>query len=212
MNKINLNSLKEYVEREGLRLLKESQASSNLEDTIEDLDAGLIQLYHKKFDKLKSEEKKAIEKEDFSSLKSIKEQQADALRKLIKLYEKKVEYLNKLGEEIEASSQEVGSKGVGIFSNKSLNEFKNESFLKGNKVKMVGGDKYFVAEKASDNNVYKVLETNIDGIESGDVLKISDAKIGGHATVTVYRKMGDRFEELKTMKFNNVSEIIKNPA
>lgn len=212
MNKINLDILKEHIQREGLKLMRESQASSHLEDVIGDIDAGLIQLYQKKFDKLKSDEEKAIEKEDYADLKRIKQDQVEALRKLIKFYEKKVEYLSKLGVEIETSAQEVGSKGISVFSNKSLNEFKNEELIKGSKVKISGGQKFFVIEKASENNAYKVLDTNIEGIESGDILALSDMKIGAPGNVRVYRKVNDRFEELKTMKFNNVTEIIKNPS
>jgi hypothetical protein len=37
-------------------------------------------------------------------------------------------------------------------------------------------------------------------------------KVGGTGNVTIYRKVGDKFEELKTMKFNNVTEIVKNPS
>ena len=50
------------------------------------------------------------------------------------------------------------------------------------------------------------------GIEPGDFLKISDMKVGGTGQVTVYRKIGERFDELKTMKLNNVTEIVKNPS
>jgi hypothetical protein len=214
MSKININTLKEHIKNEGLKLMKESQAFEHLEDVIGDIDAGLITLYNKKFEKLKAEEAKAVEKEDYVDLKRVKEEQVTVLRKLIRFYEKKVEYLNKLGQEIETGTQEIGSKGVSVFSDKALNEFKNEEFLKGNKIKIQGGGKYFTAEKLSDNNVYKVIETNIEGVQSGDALKLSDMKLGGPGTVTVYRKPegAERFEELKTFKFNNVREIVKNPS
>ncbi len=206
------NALKEYIEREGLRLLRESQASSHLEDVIGDVDEGLITLYQKKFDKLKSEEQKALDEENYAELKRIKEGQVEALRKLIMLYQKKVELLTMLGKEIESGAQEVGSKGVSVFSDKNMDEFKNEDIVQGTKIKIAGSSKYFTAEKASDANTYKVLETNIGGIQVGDILKISDTKVGSPATVTVYRKIGDRFEELKPMKFNNVTDIVKNPS
>ena len=211
MSKITFNRLKEHIEKEGLKLLKENQPS-NLENTIEDLDAGLIQLYEKKFDKLKSDEEKAIEKEEYPELKRIKQEQVEVIRKLIKFYEKKVEYLTRLGSTIETGANEVGTKGASVFSNKALDEFRNEEFLKGNKVKISGGGRDFVVEKVTDTNVYKVITSNIEGIQSGDMLKLSDMKIGGGGNVTVYRKIGERFEELKQMKFNNVTEIIKNPS
>jgi DNA repair ATPase RecN len=96
--------------------------------------------------------------------------------------------------------------------NKILEEFKNEDITQNTKIKIAGSSKFFIAEKVSDANTYNVLESNIAGIEPGYFLKISDIKIGGSGNVTVYRKVGDKFEELKTMKFNNVTEIVKNPS
>ena len=104
------------------------------------------------------------------------------------------------------------TKGVGVFNNKNLEEFKNEDIAQNTKIKIAGSSKFFIAEKVSDANTYNVLESNIAGIEPGYFLKISDIKIGGSGNVTVYRKVGDKFEELKTMKFNNVTEIVKNPS
>lgn len=210
--KVNINILKEYIQNEGLKLMKESETLDKLETAIEDIDEGLIDLYEKKFDSLKKEEEKAIEEENFSDLKRIKDAQVEALDKLIKFYEKKVEILNKVGDEIRSSSSEIGSKGVGVFNDKNLNEFKNEEIAQNTKIKIAGSSKYFKAQKVSENNTYNVLDSNITGIEPGDFLKISDMKVGGSGQVTVYRKIGDRFDELKTMKLNNVTEIVKNPS
>ena len=212
MNKVNINILKEYIQSEGLKLIKESETLEKLETAIEDIDEGLIDLYEKKFDKLKKEEEKAIEEEEVSELKNIKDQQVEVLEKLIKFYEKKVEILNRVGNEIKNSASEVGSKGRDVFSNKDLTEFKNEEITKNTKIKIAGSSKYFIAEKVGDNNTYNVSESNIMGIEPGDFLKISDMKVGGTGQVTVYRKIGERFDELKTMKLNNVTEIVKNPS
>ena len=125
---------------------------------------------------------------------------------------KKVQVLNKIGEEIKNSASEVGTKGRDVFSNKSMEEFKNEDIAQNTKIKIAGSSKFFISEKVSENNTYNVLESNITGIEPGDFLKISDMKVGGSGNVTIYRKVGDRFDELKTMKFNNVTEIVKNPS
>ena len=191
---------------------EETENLKKLESTIEDIDEGLIDLYEKKFDKLRNDEEKAVADEEFSQLKRIKDEQAEVLDKLIKFYEKKVEVLNKIGNEIKNSASEVGTKGRDVFSNKSMEEFKNEDIAQNTKIKIAGSSKFFIVEKVSENNTYNVLKSNITGIEPGDFLKISDMKIGGSGSVTVYRKVGDRFDELKTMKFNNVTEIIKNPS
>jgi hypothetical protein len=211
--KLNINTLREHIQKEGLRLMnEETENLKKLESTIEDIDEGLIDLYEKKFDKLRNDEEKAVADEEFSQLKRIKDEQAEVLDKLIKFYEKKVEVLNKIGNEIKNSASEVGTKGRDVFSNKSMEEFKNEDIAQNTKIKIAGSSKFFIVEKVSENNTYNVLESNITGIEPGDFLKISDMKIGGSGSVTVYRKVGDRFDELKTMKFNNVTEIVKNPS
>lgn len=191
---------------------EESENLKKLESTIDDIDEGLIGMYEKKFEKLRKDEEKAVADEEFSQLKRIKDEQAEVLDKLIKVYEKKVEVLNKIGNEIKSSASEVGTKGRDVFSNKAMEEFKNEDIAQNTKIKIAGSSKFFIAEKVSENNTYNVLESNITGIEPGDFLKISDMKVGGSGNVTVYRKVGDRFDELKTMKFKNVTEIVKNPS
>ena len=211
--KLNINTLKEHIQKEGLRLMnEEAENLKKLESTIEDIDEGLIDLYEKKFDKLRKDEEKAVADEEFSQLKRIKDEQAEVLDKLIKFYEKKVEVLNKIGDEIKNSASEVGTKGRDVFSNKAMEEFKNEDIAQNTKIKIAGSSNFFIVEKVSENNTYNVLESNITGIEPGDFLKISDMKVGGPGSVTIYRKVGDRFDELKTMKFNNVTEIVKNPS
>lgn len=211
--KVNINILKEYIQTEGLKLMKESDDNlKKLESVVEDIEEGFLVRYENKLEALKKDEEAAIKDQDFSRLKEIKDEQIKVIDQLIKFYNKKVEILNKIGEEIKGDANEVITKGVGVFNNKNLEEFKNEDIAQNTKIKIAGSSKFFIAEKVSDANTYNVLESNIAGIEPGYFLKISDIKIGGSGNVTVYRKVGDKFEELKTMKFNNVTEIVKNPS
>jgi hypothetical protein len=211
--KVNINILKEYIQTEGLKLMKESDDNlKKLESVVEDIEEGFLVRYENKLEALKKDEEAAIKDQDFSRLKEIKDEQIKVIDQLIKFYNKKVEILNKIGEEIKGDANEVVTKGVGVFNNKNLEEFKNEDIAQNTKIKIAGSSKFFIAEKVSDANTYNVLESNIAGIEPGYFLKISDIKIGGSGNVTVYRKVGDKFEELKTMKFNNVTEIVKNPS
>ena len=211
--KVNINILKEYIQTEGLKLMKESDDNlKKLESVVEDIEEGFLVRYENKLEALKKDEEAAIKDQDFSRLKEIKDEQIKVIDQLIKFYNKKVEILNKIGEEIKGDANEVITKGVGVFNDKNLEEFKNEDIEQGTKIKIAGSSKFFIAEKVSDANTYNVLESNIAGIEPGYFLKISDIKIGGSGNVTVYRKVGDKFEELKTMKFNNVTEIVKNPS
>ena len=211
--KVNINILKEYIKKEGLKLIKESDESlKKLESAVFYIDQGLIDMYEKKLEVLKKDEESAVKDEEFSRLKEIKGNQVEVLDKLIKFYGKKVEILSKIRQKIQNDASQVGVEGRGVFNNKNLDEFKNEETSKGTKIKIVGSSKYFVVEKVSENNVYNVLDSNINGIEPGDFLKVLDMKVGGSGQVTVYRKSGDRFDELKIIKYNNVTEIIKNPS
>jgi len=210
--KINIEKLKEYVHKEGLKLIKEESVNlDKLEDVLHDIDEGLIDRYEDRLSKLKSEEKDAFENEDYSNLKKVKSEQLEIVEKLIKFYEKKSKILTQIGEEIKTESEKITSKGIEVFGNKSMDEFKNEDILQGTKLKINGSSKYFTIEKVNENNNYIVLSSNIQGVEEGDYLKISDMKIGGSGEITVYRKMGDRFDELKTLKLKNVTDIVKNP-
>lgn len=211
--KVNINILKEYIQKEGLKLMKESDDNlKKLESVVEDIEEGFLVRYENKLEALKKDEEAAIKDQNFSRLKEIKDEQITVIDQLIKFYNKKVEILNKIGEEIKGDANEVVTKGVGVFNDINLEEFKNEDIAQNTKIRIAGSSKFFKAEKVSDANTYNVLESNIAGIEPGYFLKISDIKIGGSGNVTVYRKVGDKFEELKTMKFNNVTEIVKNPS
>jgi hypothetical protein len=211
--KVNINILKEYIQKEGLRLIKESGDNlKKFESVIEDIEEGFLVRYENKLETLKKDEEAAIKDQDFSKLKEIKDEQIEVIDKLIKFYNKKVGILSKIGDEIKGDASDVVAKGIGVFNDKKLEEFKNEDITQNTKIKIAGSSKFFIAEKVSDVNKYNVLESNIAGIEPGYFLKISDIKIGGSGNVTIYRKNGDKFEELKTIKFNNVTEIVKNPS
>lgn len=211
--KVNINILKEYIQKEGLRLIKESGDNlKKFESVIEDIEEGFLVRYENKLETLKKDEEAAIKDQDFSKLKEIKDEQIEVIDKLIKFYNKKVGILSKIGDEIKGDASDVVAKGIGVFNDKKLEEFKNEDITQNTKIKIAGSSKFFIAEKVSDVNTYNVLESNIAGIEPGYFLKISDIKIGGSGNVTIYRKNGDKFEELKTIKFNNVTEIVKNPS
>ena len=125
--KVNINILKEYIQTEGLRLMKESDDKlKKLEHIIDELDEGFLDRYEKKLEGLKKDEKAAITDQNFSRLKEIKDEQITVIDELIKFYNKKVEVLSRLGKEIKGDANEIITKGVGVFNDKNLEEFKNE--------------------------------------------------------------------------------------
>lgn len=208
--------IRDLIRKESLRVIKESQASflseaSSLEKTMKDVNDA-IGLYEKRLDKLNGEEEKAKDKEDFSDLKRIKGEQLEELSGLIRAYSKKVEMLKKQQIELKGEVDDVISKGANVFNNRELQEFENEKFKKGWGLQINTHNSFNKMVKILDDaNAYKVVSTDIDGLQPGDLLKLPNMKIGGGGNVTVYRNVDGRQQEVGTFKYDNVTSIIKNP-
>lgn len=208
----NKAQLLEFIKKESLKLFNESQAFATIEDKLKDVDEGFVKVNEKRFDKLKGEEEKAIAKEDYPELQRIKEEKVSILGKLIVSYKKKVELLEQIRDGLKQELDELGVKGSGVFKNKSINEFNNEEFLKGQLVKIQTISSETKFEKISDNNQYKIVETNIEGLQPGDVVVLPNIKVGSSVQMPVHRKIGDRFTEIGKPALQNVKGIIKNPS
>ena len=212
-NMENYNELKKLIRNESLRLLSESQAFKHLDNVIKDIDEGFIQVNEKRLEKLKKDEQTATEKEDYVQLKQIKEEQLSSITKLVEAYKKKAEYLEQMKNGIQKELQDLGSKGNSVFKDKEVLEFKNEEFPKNQSLKLKTPKTETVLLKISDGNQFQVQKTSINEIKPGDILALpTEIKIGGDAIVTVYRKIGDKFQELNKMKMKNIQGIIKNPS
>jgi len=209
--------IRDLIRKESLRVIKESQASflaeeaSSLEKTMKDVNDA-IGLYEKRLDKLNSEEETAKEKEEFSDLKRIKAEQLEELSSLIRTYGKKVDMLKDQYVELKEEVDDVLAKGAGVFNNRELQEFENEKFDKnwGLQIDTPNSSTKMV-KILDDANAYKVVSTNIEGLQPGDLLKLPNMKIGGGGKVAVYRKVDGRQSEVGNFELENVTKIIKNP-
>lgn len=205
--------LKEFIKRESLRLLKESQAFKHLYNVIKDIDEGFIEVNEKRLEKLNKDEQAATEKEDYVQLREIKTEQLAAITKLVEAYKKKAEYLDEVKKGIQKEVENLGAQGNSVFKNKKINEFKNEDFPKNQSLLLKTQNTETVLLKIADGNQFQVQRTSIAEIKPGDIMTLpAEVKIGGDAIVTVYRKMGDRMEELNKMRMKNIQDIIKNPS
>ena len=213
----NENRIRNLIKKESLRIIKESQASFLKEDSgdvqnvIKDVDDGIIEVNEKRLDKLENEEKTAREKEDFADLKRIKEEQVDSTEKLIRGYARKVELLTKVREELHSELLNIQTSGSGIFKNQEITEFSNERFEKDMALRIETPNTSTGLVKIMDSNAYKVVDTNIPNLESNDLLQLPDLKIGGGGSVKVFRKIGNRHEEVANFKIDNITKMIKNP-
>jgi len=210
--------IRDLTKKESLRMIKESQASflkessSNVEDVIKDVDDGIIDVNEKRLEKLKREEESAKEKEDFSELKRIKEEQFSAVNKMIAGYSRKVELLSKMKTELQQEILDITSSGAGIFKNQEIGEFKNEGFEKDWGLRIETPNTSTDLIKILDNaNAYKVINTNIPNLKANDLLKLPDLKIGGGGNVNVYRKVGERQENVANFRIENITKMVKNP-
>ncbi len=218
-----LKIIRDIVRKESLRIMKESQASFLAESSpVKDSDTkqsmkrinDYIDLLEKNIEKLNNEEKSAMNKEDYLSLKDIKNSQLSELTAMIKSYDKKMELLNKQKEELEAELGDVVDKGASIFKNQEMNEFNSDDFEKGWGLRIETDNHYVDLVKImEDTNNFKLINTNIPGLHAGYVMSIPTLKIGGEGTIKVYRNTdGNRFEELeKPLIVKNIRKMFKNP-
>ncbi|MEK6829627.1 MAG: hypothetical protein AABY15_05905 [Nanoarchaeota archaeon] len=209
--------IRDLVKRESLRMIKESQASflkegsGDAERVIKDIDDSIIDVNEKKLAKLKNEEESAKDKEDFSEFKRIKEEQVSAIEKLVRGYSKKVELLEKVRATLQEDLINLQKNGSTIFKNQKISEFSNESFQKDWALRIETPNHFLNVVKILDNNAYKVVGTNIKGLQTGDLLMLPDLKIGGGGKVQVYREIGGRTENVANFNMQNITNMIKNP-
>lgn len=209
----NKAQLLEFIRKQSLKLLKENGAFADLEDKVDSVDESFIEVYEKKLDKLKSAEEKAMADENYVELQKIKEEKVVALKRLIDAYKVKTKVLEQIHDGLKQEIGELGTKGSGVFKNKSLNEFSNEELQKGTVIKITTNSSDIKLEKITDNNQYSILETTANGLAPGDVLALPPTvKIGSPAKITVYRKIGERFQQVGSPELQNITAITKNPA
>jgi len=205
--------LLEFIRKQSLKLLKENGAFAALEDKVESVDESFIEVYEKKLDKLKSAEEKAMTDENYVELQKIKEEKVIALKRLIDAYKVKTKVLEQIHDGLKQEIGELGTQGSGVFKNKTLNEFSNEELPKDTVMKITTNSSDITLKKITDSNQYSILETNASGLAPGDVLALPPmVKIGSAAQITVYRKIGDRFQEVGKPQLQNITAITKNPA
>jgi len=192
--------LLEFIRKESLQFLKENQAfssmepivSSSIEETekkLSNIEKHFIEVSEKDYEKLKNEEKSAKE---FNEFQSIKQQKIDTLTKLINAYTKKIEYLNEIKDSLK------GELDSGFVKDKELEEFKNEEIQKGSIITLQTLSSNFELKKASENNQYTVLKSDLSGVD-----------LGSPSQIQVYKKVGDRFVTGKPTEIERISKISK---
>lgn len=214
----NKTQLLEFLRQQSLKLLSENQAFANreqfhqLEKKLTDVDEHFVDVNEKNFEKLKREEEAAVKKEDYAELERIKNDKSELLGRLISSYKKKIELYSQLKAALDLEITDMGAQGSNVFKNKELTEFNNEDFEKGNSVKISTIATEITIQKVSDNNQYKVINSSAPQIIEGDILVVPNMKLGNSVTVSVYRKFGDRFEEVGKPTIQNIRKITKNPS
>lgn len=214
----NEKIIRDLIKKESLRVIKESQASflkensGNTERVIQDIDDSIIDVNEKKLAKLKNEEQSAKDKEDFTELKRIKEDQIAAVDKLIKGYSKKVELLGKVKSGLGEEMITLQKNGAGVFKNQEISEFKNETFQKDWGLRIETSNFFINLVKIlNDRNAFKIVTTNVTGLQPGDLLQLPDLKIGGGGKVGVYRDINGRVENVSNFNIQNIIKMVKNP-
>lgn len=211
--------IRDLIRKESLRVIKESQASflkdvsSEVKHSMEDVN-DVIGLFEKKLEKLNNEEKSAISKEDYSELKRIKGEQMDALTKVINGYNTKIKLLSQQKSDLHGQIVDVAAKGANVFNNQDMTEFENVNFKKGWALRIQTEKfKLDLVKQVEDGNNYRIVSTNIPGLEPGDLASLPNLSLGGNGKLKIYRKIDDRYEEIVAggMELQNIKKMIKNP-
>lgn len=207
----NKTQLLEFIRKESLKLLKENQAFSSMDTTVdssmEDIEKKLsniekhfIEVSEKDYEKLKNEEKSAKE---FNEFQSIKKQKIETLTKMINAYTKKIEYMSEIKSILE---DELNS---GFVKDKELDEFKNEEIQKGSIITLQTLSSNFELKKSSENNQYTVLKSDLTGVDPGDIVSLPNMHVGSPSQIQVYKKVGDRFVTGKPTEIQRITKISK---
>ncbi len=211
--------IRDLIRKESLRVIKESQASflkdvsSEVKHSMEDVN-DVIKLFEKNLEKLNNEEKSAISNEDYSELKKIKTKQMDALTKVINGYNTKIQLLNQQKSDLHGQIIDVDAKGANVFNNQNMTEFENENFKK-DWVLRIQTEKFKLdlVKQVKEGNNYRIIDTNIPGLVSGDLAALPNLSIGGNGKLKIYRKINDKYEEIVDggMEVQNIKSLVKNP-
>jgi hypothetical protein len=211
--------IRDLIRKESLRIIKESQASflkdvsAEVKHSMDDVN-DVIGLFEKKLEKLNNEEKSAISKEDYSELKKIKSEQMDALTKVINGYNTKIKLLNQQKSDLHGQIVDVAAKGANVFNNQNMTEYENENFKKGWALRIQTEKfKLDLIKQVEDGNNYRIVDTDIPGLESGDLASLPNLSLGGNGKLKIYRKINDRYEEIVDggMEIQNIKKMVKNP-
>ena len=194
-------------------LIKESQAFKALEQQMSKVDETFIKYAQDRITELDKEMEDARKKRDFPRYKNALEEKVRAMDDLISAHKKRMEILEKMKKSISLDQQAADNQGERVFMEEKLESFANDEFQKGDRVRFESQSAFFEIEKGSEEqNQFVVQDTNVDGIKLGDVLVIQDFAIGGTARMRIYRKIGQRFEDLGETEVHNINSIVKDPA
>lgn len=221
----NHKIIRDLIRKESLRKIKESQASflsessfdvsqeETLEKTMEKLNRSIDQ-YAKDLDKFNKDERSAIDKEDFAALRDAKLYQYDALKGMINNFEQKLDLLKQQKEALEKEMQDIDSKGANAFNNQEMDEFSNEKFKKG-WVLRIETDNHFInlVKQMDETNNYKVIGSNIPGLQNDYVAMIPNLKVAHGGELTIYAPEYGKYRELDNkLKIHKITRLIKNPV
>ena len=221
----NHKIIRDLIRKESLRKIKESQASflnessfevsqeETLEKTMEKLNKSIGQS-EKDLEKYNKDERSAIDKEDFAALRDAKLYQYDALKDMITNFEQKLELLKKQKETLEMEMKDIDSKGANAFNNQEMDEFSHEGFKKG-WVLRIETDNHFInlVKQMDETNNYKVIGSNVPGLQQGFVAMIPNLKVAHGGELTIYVPENGKYRELdKKLKIHKITKLVKNPT
>jgi exonuclease VII large subunit len=194
-------------------LIKENQAFEALEQQLSKVEDTFISFSQSRIEELDKELQSAKEEKEFGRFRRALEEKSQALSDLVDAHEKKMEILRKMSESIKSEVDIANTQGEKVFSDNEIDAFDAQELQAGQRFRIESNASFIEVEKISEeNNQFRLEDGNIQGLKAGDVLQIQGFSVGGDSNITVYRKIGERYEKLSDFVLSNIISIVENPA
>jgi hypothetical protein len=193
--------------------INENRASfSALKDQLKDVDKILLSSYEKELDREeKMAEKHKNEKNIEEFILSV-EKQRGIINKLVSSLERKVDILKNMKTSKDEEYQDSLERGVNIFKNVMLKSFDNLKYKKGQRIEFKNKSYSLALEKSKDDaNVYTVLKSNIQNVQPQDVVKADNFSMGENAKITLYKLVGDKYQQVSSFEIKGVVDVVLDP-
>ena len=193
--------------------INENRASfSVLKDQLKDVDKILLSSYEKELEKEERMADKYKNEKNIEEFILSLEKQRGLINKLVTSLDRKVDILKKMKDLKDEEYNDSLERGVNIFKNIVLKSFDNLKYKKGQNIELKNKTYSISLQKVKDDaNIYSVTKSNIQNVTPEDMVKVDNFSMGENANITLYKRVGDKFEVVSTFQIKGVVDVVLDP-